>query len=328
MWNVSLDDLLNPCARREAYLEKYMGPLGVLGNVLTCTIIARYWVMRTPTNYYLFSLALSDLLVLLLGLPLELYELWSNYPFLLGAGGCYFKTYLFETVCLASMLNVTFLSAEHYLAVVHPVRARHVITWSRAKRLILVLWTMALLCTLPNTSLRSVQVLPLRFGQSFPDSAVCGLVQPAWIYNLLVQLTALLFFLLPMLVISMLYLLQAHTNAWHGQSTAARNRQQRTCHRQVTRMLFVLVIIFRVCWAPFHIDRVMWSYIDIWTDEHHRIFKFVHLLSGIFFYLSSVVNPILYNLMSSRLQTTVKEPERTKSKELIAYYIAFSLCIH
>ncbi|KAK1784400.1 hypothetical protein P4O66_013945, partial [Electrophorus voltai] len=35
----------------------------------------------------------------------------------------------------------------------------------------------------------------------------------------------------------------------------------------------------RVCWAPFHIDRVMWSYIDIWTDEHHRIFKFVHLLS-------------------------------------------------
>uniref|UniRef100_A0AAY5EDZ1 G-protein coupled receptors family 1 profile domain-containing protein n=1 Tax=Electrophorus electricus TaxID=8005 RepID=A0AAY5EDZ1_ELEEL len=274
MWNVSLDDLLNP--------------LGVLGNVLTCTIIARYWVMRTPTNYYLFSLALSDLLVLLLGLPLELYELWSNYPFLLGAGGCYFKTYLFETVCLASMLNVTFLSAEHYLAVVHPVRARHVITWSRAKRLILVLWTMALLCTLPNTSLRSVQVLPLRFGQSFPDSAVCGLVQPAWIYNLLVQLTALLFFLLPMLVISMLYL------------TAARNRQQRTCHRQVTRMLFVLVIIFRVCWAPFHIDRVMWSYIDIWTDEHHRIFKFVHLLSGIFFYLSSVVNPILYNLMSSR----------------------------
>ncbi|KAK1784399.1 hypothetical protein P4O66_002200 [Electrophorus voltai] len=180
--------------------------LGVLGNVLTCTIIARYWVMRTPTNYYLFSLALSDLLVLLLGLPLELYELWSNYPFLLGAGGCYFKTYLFETVCLASMLNVTFLSAERYLAVVHPVRARHVITWSRAKRLILVLWTMALLCTLPNTSLRSVQVLPLRFGQSFPDSAVCGLVQPAWIYNLLVQLTALLFFLLPMLVISMLYL--------------------------------------------------------------------------------------------------------------------------
>lgn len=63
------------------YLPIFM--VGVLGNALTCTVILRNRAMQTPTNYYLMSLAVSDLLVLLLGMPLELYEMWQNYPFLL-----------------------------------------------------------------------------------------------------------------------------------------------------------------------------------------------------------------------------------------------------
>ncbi|XP_072543127.1 neuromedin-U receptor 1 [Salminus brasiliensis] len=335
--NVTSEDLPDLCSSRTAYLVKYLGHqrselflpmcivylliflVGVVGNTLTCIVIARHRVMRTPTNYYLFSLAMSDLLVLLLGLPLELYELWSNYPFLLGTGGCYFKTCLFEMVCLASVLNVTCLSAERYVAVVHPLRAKHVVTRTHAKRVILALWSASFICALPNTSLHGVIMLPPRFGQTFPESAVCSLVRPAWIYNLLVQVTALLFFLLPMLTISLLYLLIGlqlrqetltdNTKAWPGQGRIyiAQSIQQRAKHRQVTKMLVVLVIVFGICWAPFHIDRVMWSYIDHWTKERHHIFEFVHLASGIFFYLSSVVNPILYNLMSSRFRDMFRE---------------------
>lgn len=40
---------------------------GVLGNVCTCIVIARNRSMHTATNYYLFSLAVSDVLTLLLG---------------------------------------------------------------------------------------------------------------------------------------------------------------------------------------------------------------------------------------------------------------------
>ncbi|XP_037403528.1 neuromedin-U receptor 1-like isoform X2 [Pygocentrus nattereri] len=337
MWNVSLEDLPDLCLSRNEYLLKHLGHrrsllfmpmcivyllifvVGVVGNGLTCVVIARHRVMRTPTNFYLFSLAMSDLLVLVLGLPLELYELWSNYPFLLGTGGCYFKTCLFETVCLASVLNVTCLSAERYVAVIYPLRAKHVVTRAHAKRVILALWLASFICALPNTSLHGILLLPPRFGQTFPDSAVCGLVRPAWIYNLLVQVTALLFFVLPMLTISLLYLLiglqlrrerlTVNIKAWPEQNKIyiAQSVQQRARHRQVTKMLVVLVIVFGICWAPFHIDRVMWSYIDNWTEEHHRIFEFVHLASGIFFYLSSVVNPILYNLMSSRFREMFRE---------------------
>lgn len=339
---LSAEDMADLCLSRSAYLEKILGScrspfflpmcviyllifvVGVLGNSLTCTVIARHRIMRTTTNYYLFSLAISDLLVLLLGLPLELYELWSNYPFLLGAAGCYFKTCLFETVCFASVLNVTALSAERYRAVVHPLRAKYSATNAHAKRVIIALWVVSLLCALPNTSLHGIAMLKPLFGLTFPESAVCALVRDTWIYNLLVQVTALLFFVVPMLMISVLYVLiglQLHRERVCFESTAGLSEDglhQRASHRQVIKMLCALVIVFGICWAPFHIDRVMWSYIDTWTAEQHSVYEYVHLLSGVFFYLGSVVNPILYNLMSSRFRDMFREVVCQKRKRQLS----------
>lgn len=238
------------------YLIIFM--VGVLGNVLTCTVIARNKVMWTPTNYYLFSLAVSDLLVLLLGMPLELYELWQNYPFLLGKGGCYFKTFLFETVCLASILNVTALSVERYIAVVHPLRAKYVVTRTHAKRVILMVWGVSVLCAVPNTSLHGIQILPSHSNDpagnvnvEIPDSAICTLVKPLWMYNLTIQVTTLLFFALPMLIISVLYMLIGLQLKREKMNTAVeaksgfrqesfcnvRTQQQKARRRQVTKML-------------------------------------------------------------------------------------------
>ncbi|XP_060934651.1 neuromedin-U receptor 1 [Limanda limanda] len=342
--NGSSMDLDDACLA--GYLEKYLGPrrstvflpvcviylliflVGVLGNLLTCSVIARNKVMWTPTNYYLFSLAVSDLLVLLLGMPLELYELWHNYPFLLGKGGCYFKTFLFETVCLASILNVTALSVERYIAVVHPLRAKYVVTRTHAKRVILTVWGVSVMCAVPNTSLHGIASLYSRsIGQvgnenvEIPDSAICTLVKPLWMYNLTIQVTTLLFFFLPMLIISVLYLLiglqlkrekmhqalEAKTGFGQDSFCNIRTQQQKARRRQVTKMLFVLVVVFAICWAPFHTDRLMWSFIHDWTENHLEIFQYVHIISGVFFYLSSAVNPILYNLMSTRFREMFKE---------------------
>jgi hypothetical protein len=40
---------------------------GVIGNVVTCAVIVRNTYMHTATNCYLFSLAISDTLALVLG---------------------------------------------------------------------------------------------------------------------------------------------------------------------------------------------------------------------------------------------------------------------
>jgi hypothetical protein len=51
---------------------------GLIGNVITCLVIYRNKHMHTATNYYLFSLAISDLLLLISGLPQEIYYIWSR----------------------------------------------------------------------------------------------------------------------------------------------------------------------------------------------------------------------------------------------------------
>ncbi|XP_044056105.1 neuromedin-U receptor 1 [Siniperca chuatsi] len=344
--NGSYINLEVACLTEKEYLDKYLGPrrssvflpvcliylvifmVGVVGNGLTCTVIARNKVMWTPTNYYLFSLAVSDLLVLLLGMPLELYELWQNYPFLLGRGGCYFKTFLFETVCLASILNVTALSVERYIAVVHPLRAKYVVTRNHAKRVILTVWSVSVLCALPNTSLHGINILHScssglagNINMEIPDSATCMVVKPQWMYKVTIQVTTLLFFFLPMLTISALYMLiglqlkrekmhqalEAKSDFGQDSFCNVRTQQQKARRRQVTKMLFVLVVVFGICWAPFHTDRLMWSFISDWTDNHLEVFQYVHIISGVFFYLSSAVNPILYNLMSTRFREMFKE---------------------
>lgn len=181
--------------------------VGVVGNFLVCLVILKHRNMKTPTNYYLFSLAVSDLLVLLFGMPLEVYEMWSNYPFLLGPLGCYLKTALFETVCFASVLNVTTVSVERYIAILHPFRAKLESTRRRALRTIVVLWVLSVIFALPNTGTHGIMLQRFPNGTLLPDSATCTVVMPMWIYNCIVQITSFLFYLLPMGVISVLYYL-------------------------------------------------------------------------------------------------------------------------
>lgn len=176
--------------------------IGLSGNLLTCAVIAKHKKMRNPTNFYLLSLAVSDLLVLLFGMPLEIYDLWQNYPFPFGEGGCYFKTFLFETVCFASILNVTALSVERYIAVVHPLKTRYLSTNQHAKRVISIVWAVSMICAVPNTSLHGIFYLP----EKMEESAICTVLKPLWIYNMVMQITTVCFYFVPMMIISMLYL--------------------------------------------------------------------------------------------------------------------------
>ncbi len=62
---------------------------GVVGNVAVCLVIVKNKSMHTATNYYLFSLAISDLLMLALGKSNMMNDVipgWKESRFTLGFG--------------------------------------------------------------------------------------------------------------------------------------------------------------------------------------------------------------------------------------------------
>ena len=85
---------------------------GLVGNVSTCVVIARNRSMHTATNYYLFSLAISDLLLLISGLPSEMYYIWSNYPYVFGETFCIIQSFAAETSANATVLTITAFTVE------------------------------------------------------------------------------------------------------------------------------------------------------------------------------------------------------------------------
>ncbi|XP_045677515.1 motilin receptor isoform X1 [Phyllostomus hastatus] len=133
--------------------------VGVSGNVVTVLLIGCYREMRTTTNLYLGSMAVSDLLILL-GLPFDLYRLWRSRPWVFGPLLCRLSLYLGEGCTYATLLHMTALSVERYLAICRPLRARVVITRPRVRALIAALWAVALISAGPFFFLVDVEQDP------------------------------------------------------------------------------------------------------------------------------------------------------------------------
>uniref|UniRef100_A0AC34QSJ7 G-protein coupled receptors family 1 profile domain-containing protein n=1 Tax=Panagrolaimus sp. JU765 TaxID=591449 RepID=A0AC34QSJ7_9BILA len=128
--------------------------LGLFGNIFTCIVIAKNKSMHNPTNYYLFSLAISDLLMLILGLPVELYEVFvPAYPTHLNFLTCKLRAFLIEFTSYASVLTITCFSIERWLAICFPLRAQLFSTLYRATRIIISVWIISFFSASPIMSL-------------------------------------------------------------------------------------------------------------------------------------------------------------------------------
>lgn len=124
---------------------------GLLGNAITCTVISRNKSMHTATNYYLFNLAISDLLLLVCGMPPDIYKIWypTHYPF--GAWFCVLQGLLSETSTNATVLTITAFTVERYIAICHPFRQHTMSKLSRAVKFILVIWILAFCLAIPQS---------------------------------------------------------------------------------------------------------------------------------------------------------------------------------
>lgn len=78
-------------------------------------------------------------------------------------------------------------------------------------------------------------------------------------------------------------------------------------------MLVAVVIAFFFCYSPFHAQRVMAAVfgrldpnVQV-TKQVEQLFNFFTHISGITYYLSACLNPVLYQVFSKKFQLALKE---------------------
>lgn len=176
---------------------------GLVGNVSTCVVVARNRSMHTATNYYLFSLAISDLVLLISGLPPEMYKIWSPNVYVFGEAFCVLQGFAAETSANATVLTITAFTFERYIAICHPFLSHTMSKLSRAVKFIVAIWVLALCLAAPQAMQFGVTYTNTSGGRQPEMCTVISKNEHAF------EISTFVFFVGPMTLISVLYVLIA-----------------------------------------------------------------------------------------------------------------------
>ncbi|GBO17884.1 hypothetical protein AVEN_69545-1 [Araneus ventricosus] len=68
-----------------------------------------------------------------------------------------------------------------------------------------------------------------------------------------------------------------------------------------------VVIAFCICWSPFHAQRLVAIYTTEKTPTMVVTFTVLTYFSGVTYYLSATINPVLYQLLSVKFREAYKD---------------------
>merc|ERR1719483_303169 len=168
-----------------------------------------------------------------------------------------------------------------------------------------------------------------------PESAFCAMmdenIYPKW-YPVH-ELSFLIFFLIPVILLIFLYISMVKVIRQAGKNNIRKSTYRgkgekggppKDNRRQIIRMLISVVVLFFVSWAPFHFQRLGYVYFKHLTI-YRTVNQILFYLSGCFYFLSSTLNPLLYNVMSAKYRNAFKtvilceKPERPYVCNLTMY---------
>ncbi|XP_018320927.1 pyrokinin-1 receptor isoform X3 [Agrilus planipennis] len=294
---------------------------GLVGNICTCIVIARNKSMHTATNYYLFNLAISDLLLLICGLPQETYTLWYPDDYVFGEAFCVLQGYAAETSANATVLTITAFTVERYLAICHPFLSYTMSKLSRVVKYVVLVWVFALCLAAPQAFQFGIKH---QVNVDGSERSICTVTGGKYAQHAF-EISSFLFFVGPMTVITVLYILIAvrlHKSKILARSSGIQRNSARVergndsrskgtaAQRRVIKMLVAVVAAFFICWAPFHSQRLLAMYMQTAPAETQRSFVEFYIalnyISGVLYYFSTTINPILYHIMSRKFREAFK----------------------
>ncbi|XP_002731650.2 QRFP-like peptide receptor [Saccoglossus kowalevskii] len=277
--------------------------LGSIGNTLVIVAWIRNKHIRTIINCFLVNLAVCDLIVVLVCMPITLgnviYQEW-----IYGEVLCKLTPCVQGMSVSSSVFILTAVSLNRFYAIHSPLKAKVLYTRRRVRILIIIIWIISLILMIP------ILIVNRLVTQEFFGVVKVTSCQEEWgsmylkhAYNMSLFLIQ---FALPMLFMFVAYamIFKALTNnsvelgksANPDKQLEARNKSR----SKVIKLLIIVVLLFAISWFPYHVATIWTDYHPV--DEAMKLFPFVQWLG----LCSSSLNPICYCFLSHTYRKSFK----------------------
>ena len=261
--------------------------LAFVGNVLVCVTVFKSARLRTIPYMLITNLAVSDILMAIVCMPISLHVLISGkWPF--SSSVCDMHAVSIFTFGMVSQVNMSVIAVNRYFALCRPFQCKAIFTKTNVLSMIAILWI-----------LPSVASVPPLVGWGYyafhPGKALC--IYPFHVNMIYAMTIRILFIAFPMGLIVFSYtrciLAIKSSNRQIAEmsddpsSVGQESRKAREV-RATWTMLFS-TLGFSMCWLPV-------SVIDFIETSRGggNLPRQVFMLNGFLIFLSSTINPFIY----------------------------------
>lgn len=272
--NVRISTLSVTCGLFYVFLGS-VAVLTVCGNLLVILAIIYFKQLHTPTNFLVLSLAVADLLVGALVLPLTM-EFSVTSCLFYNVFFCKIRGTFDVSLCTASILNLCCISIDRYYAVCHPLKYRTKINDRVIVVMILLSWALSVLTGIGYIS-------------AGLTSGNCD--TKCFAYFVIANILGLVFsFYLPVIVMLCIYVkifLVAQRQVKSIQNTksvAAVSKKE----RKATKTLAIVMGVFLLCWLPFFLCTTILSF------SHFNVSLVLIEILNYLALSNSMINPFIY----------------------------------
>uniref|UniRef100_A0A8C9PRN4 Endothelin receptor type B n=1 Tax=Spermophilus dauricus TaxID=99837 RepID=A0A8C9PRN4_SPEDA len=275
--------------------------LGIIGNSTLLRIIYKNKCMRNGPNILIASLALGDLLHIVIDIPINVYKLLAeDWPF--GAEMCKLVPFIQKASVGITVLSLCALSIDRYRAVA---------SWSRIKGIgvpkwtaveIVLIWVISVVLAIPEAI--GFDLITMDYKGS--RLRIC-LLHP-------IQKTTFMQVNFTPPPLSAPYCFQRTEILFRKASFNILLNYL----REVAKTVFCLVLVFALCWLPLHLSRILKLTIYDQNDPNRcELLSFLLVLDYIginMASLNSCINPIALYLVSKRFKNCFKVRDYFKRK--------------
>ncbi|XP_076058574.1 tachykinin-like peptides receptor 86C [Oratosquilla oratoria] len=268
-----------------------------IGNILVLWIVIANKRMRTTTNYFLINLSIADLMMATFNCAFNLaFLLNGDWPF--GAAYCTFSQFVAHVTLGASVFTLTVISFDRFRNAMRPLRPR----MSKCCFLLLIgaIWTISICLSAPILPYSTTVTFDLT-GRSicviqWPDGPLDA-SRMDFIFNVLIFAIT---YVIPMVAMVVCYAIIG-CKLWDRGSKPNMTVRQVDSIRskeKVVKMLALLVILFALCWLPYHVYFIVqYIYQDLGRQHYaqHMYLAFYWLAMS-----NSMINPIVYYYLNAR----------------------------